>query len=538
MAQPEERFKIDSAFGEESRWTHDYLNDAWSLLVRLMDNVQVDPPMGIQVRLKKDKELHGIAGYASSSEIGFTSNVWPKDRDRLWILAHELVNLFACHYGGAGGFPSDWWSNGRSPFPEYVSCLVMEELGYKEAAAYRREIQQGEPDHDLFWKLHEQFGFKLFARFFALVRADGIDLGCVGEHWPYPDEARSAYTMAYLSIAAGTNLAKLFREHRIGREPPDWKQIHLQIPYVPYEVTAEEVDRVIAVREHLFSKEHHGEGIEILMELYKRGNLYLPSPEFTDSLVIGDSPISFTVTSDFGIESDWTQGFLESAAMALVRVLKIEDVRIPGYVPVSLVKKANLGGIGGGASKTSIDFISDCWPMEQFRFWILSQELAKLIGFHLGGQLPEDWWGHGNKPFATYASVLALREMGKLEVADWVRDMHREAEDHELFWSLHELVGTQWVSRFFRLLREDEIVYERIGQGLENPQPLRTLYIVTYLSLACEKNLAGLCQAHDIIAEPDEVDHLMKLRSRLFGREGEGGANRNSRDRFRRGEIE
>ena len=234
-----ERFLVESEFGKESAWTEPFLNDAWKVLVRLMDNGRIKPPRGIGVTLEKDPDFGGIGGYASPVSIGFTSNAWPKDRDRIWILAHELTNLFAAHYGGAGGFPADWWSNGRSPFPEYVSCLVMEELGYREAAAYRREGAREKADHVLFWKLHERYGFRLFSRFFKLVSADGLDMGNVGRPWPFPDEARAAYTIAYLSIAAGTNLAPLCREHLIGREPSDWKRIHPEIVFLPYNVTTE-----------------------------------------------------------------------------------------------------------------------------------------------------------------------------------------------------------------------------------------------------------------------------------------------------------
>jgi hypothetical protein len=565
----DERFLVESEFGKEAAWTEPFLNDAWKVLVRLMDNRKIEPPSGIHVSLKKDPDMGGIGGWATPESIGFTSNAWPKDKHRIWILAHELTNLFAAHYGGAGGYPADWWANGRSPFPEYVSCLVMEELGYREAAEHRKAGMQSKPDHMLYWKLHAKHGFELFARFFKLVNADGLDMGLVGKPWPHPDEARSAYTMAYLSMAAGENIAGLCREHGIGAEPDDWKRIHPSIPFEPYSVTAEEVEGVMAVRAHLFDRRSRGPGVEILRDLFRKGRTYQPSAEPEDGSTAGadeDMPtgadalpasdsIAFDVRSEFGAESAWTEDFLVRTAAALVEVLEMDTSSLPARVPVHLRKVADLGGISGGATSSAIDLISDSWPEEPFRRWILSQELARLIGSHLGGKLPEYWWGHGNKPFAAYASVLALEKMGFAGEADWVRDMHRDKPDHEFFWSLHERAGSGWTSRFFRLLREDGIEFEILGRGADHPQRTRSLYLIVYLSLACGENLATLCSEHGIGTKPAgwdewnpdlpfepyritaaEVDALMERRQELFGAEKDTPALLSQRKRFRRGE--
>ena len=109
---PATTFDVTSAFGEESAWTQGYLERSAKLLVRWMDAPGVAPPERIPVELRKDPRFGGIAGAAGPTSLSFTSNVWPEERFRHWILAHELANLMACHYAGSGGFPSDWWSNG------------------------------------------------------------------------------------------------------------------------------------------------------------------------------------------------------------------------------------------------------------------------------------------------------------------------------------------------------------------------------------------------------------------------------------------
>ena len=64
-----------------------------------------------------------------------------------------------------------------------------------------------------------EWRFAIFASFFSLIRNDGIDLGKIGTPWPAPDARRSTWTIAYLSLAAGKNLAPLFREYGIGTSP-------------------------------------------------------------------------------------------------------------------------------------------------------------------------------------------------------------------------------------------------------------------------------------------------------------------------------
>lgn len=124
-AAPQPEFRITSEYGEESAWVPAFLDRAAGVLTRLMDAPGVPPPRTIDVTLKKDPQNMGVGGWASPTAIGFTSSSWPDEQWRHWILVHELVNLYAAHYGGAGGYPSDWWSNGRSPFPSYACCLVL-----------------------------------------------------------------------------------------------------------------------------------------------------------------------------------------------------------------------------------------------------------------------------------------------------------------------------------------------------------------------------------------------------------------------------
>lgn len=267
LASPQ--FSITSDFADEANWVEAHLQASASALIRLMANPDVLPPANIAVVLEMDPDAGGsIGGWASPVEIGLSSDECPKETLRVWILTHELCNLFAAHYAGHGGFPSDWWSNGRSPFPAYLAGLVLRETGEIEAADWLRESSSSERDHEMYWALHEKFGFDLFAKTFVLLRRDNIDLGEINPPWPHPNQTRSAYTIAYLSLAAGTNLRQMILSYGIGHEPDDWNQIHPEIPFQEYQVGADEVVGIQRAR----VKAIQSDGSDRLRTLFKAGN--------------------------------------------------------------------------------------------------------------------------------------------------------------------------------------------------------------------------------------------------------------------------
>ena len=232
-------FRIRSGFGAEADWVPEHLTAAAEVLVRRMESPELEPPGPIEVTLVLDPPgEHG--GWATENALGYVGDRFPEESPYVWILTHELCNVFAAHYGGHGGFPSDWWSNGRSPFPTYLTWLVLAEIGHEDTADWLRTSNAEEPDYQLYWALHERFGFGLFARTLRLLRADDLDLGEIQPPWPHPNARRSAYTVAYLSLAAGEDLTALVSAHRIGHEPSDWSRVHPDLPFEPYVLRSSE----------------------------------------------------------------------------------------------------------------------------------------------------------------------------------------------------------------------------------------------------------------------------------------------------------
>jgi hypothetical protein len=154
------------------------------------------------------------------------------------LTLHETLNLFTGKVGG-GGWPTDWWADHRSPFPNAMDEQVLRYVGnlqnnqtLKDAAAAQR-VRFADPSQKsfdrqvlMFDNLFDRFGgFGGFSRFFRLVQEDGIRWPVVGRDPTYSgddnhSEQLSEYVIAYLSLAFGTemDLTPIFAESGVGTD--------------------------------------------------------------------------------------------------------------------------------------------------------------------------------------------------------------------------------------------------------------------------------------------------------------------------------
>lgn len=241
-AEPPE-FRLYGDFPAEHIWSKKLLERAHERFAHHFSHALVDQPKRISVSIRRDPKSRGVSGSAEygRNALYFESNLWQNDRFRRWILIHELANLLAARYGSQG-YPSDWWSNGRSPFPVYAAWLILSDLGYAQDAHWLKQRYAHEKDHALFWHLHEHYGPKLFKAFFRLLRLDGVSLDRIGKAWPHPDPQRAQRTACYLSRAAGENLAAILSQYGIGKRPHDWLLRHKRIPFIAYTIDAPKID--------------------------------------------------------------------------------------------------------------------------------------------------------------------------------------------------------------------------------------------------------------------------------------------------------
>ncbi len=237
-------FIIHSDFPKQNVWVKRLLQNAHKIIHKNLHHELATEPKKITIIIKRKSKMKGIGGSANfqKNTLSFKSNLWQEDRYRRWILIHELVNLLSAHYGSQG-YPSDWWSNGRSPFPVYVTWFVLKELRYVQDVHWLKKQYQNKKDHQLYWALHEEYGMELFRRFFYYLKRDEVSLNKIGKPWPHPDKRRSLYAMGYLSLSAKKNLAKTFQKYEIGKKPSDWRLRHREIRFIPYKITQEGISQ-------------------------------------------------------------------------------------------------------------------------------------------------------------------------------------------------------------------------------------------------------------------------------------------------------
>jgi hypothetical protein len=127
---------------------------------------------------------------------------------------HEALNDWT---GMASpGWPTDWWADHQSAFPNLMDFHVMQTIGManddqnliKAAAAQKKRFYPGGDSADpkvvaldnVFAAMPNGDGFAGFSEMFAMHSADGVKWDGLGVR--NPDVKRSEYVVAYMSLAA------------------------------------------------------------------------------------------------------------------------------------------------------------------------------------------------------------------------------------------------------------------------------------------------------------------------------------------------
>ena len=164
----------------------------------------------------------------------------PADR---WATASPMTRSWAAAYGATGfwgyllalheaindwtgmassGWPTDWWADHQSAFPNLMDFHVMNTIGVenndanlvKAAAAQKKRFYPGGDSADakvvaldnVFALMPGGDGYAGFSHMFAMQTGDGVKWDGLGV--PNPDVKRSEYVVAYMSLAAGQSVLK------------------------------------------------------------------------------------------------------------------------------------------------------------------------------------------------------------------------------------------------------------------------------------------------------------------------------------------
>ncbi len=155
---------------------------------------------------------------------GFTGNAYGVTSFWGYLLSlHEAINDWTGM--SSGGWPTDWWADHQSAFPNLMDFHVMNSIGtantdanlIKASVAQKGRFYPGGDTADpkvvaldnVFMAMPNMDGFAGFSRLFALQSGDGVSWDSLGV--PNPDVKRSEYVVAYMSLAAQQAVLKLLQ---------------------------------------------------------------------------------------------------------------------------------------------------------------------------------------------------------------------------------------------------------------------------------------------------------------------------------------
>jgi hypothetical protein len=164
----------------------------------------VDPKLGANVGVTVTGDAYPN-GYTSESGIS-VPGFWG-----YLLTLHEFINVWTGEM--TSGWPTDWWADHRSPFPNAMDEEVFRDLGARQgnsvltnAATAQHERYTGserDPEVLMFLGFFDRFGgFPAYNKVFSLVRADGLRWDSLGVANPSP--LRSEYVIAYLQLGLRT----------------------------------------------------------------------------------------------------------------------------------------------------------------------------------------------------------------------------------------------------------------------------------------------------------------------------------------------
>jgi hypothetical protein len=161
------------------------------------------------------------------------------------LTLHEAINVYTGLI--SGGWPSDWWADDRSPFPNAMDYEILQTLGTQQnnatllaaATAQKDRFDNSaqnpsgyDPEVAMFVNFYNQFcqgspctGFPAYRRAFGLVVADHISWPSVSADASYTGDNNysaqlSEYVIAYLQLGFGTttDLTQAFVDSGVGSE--------------------------------------------------------------------------------------------------------------------------------------------------------------------------------------------------------------------------------------------------------------------------------------------------------------------------------
>lgn len=156
--------------------------------------------------------------------------------DGFWgylLSLHETINDWTGQV--SGGWPTDFWADHVSAFPNSMDWRIMAALGTEDndanltaaAKAQKSRFYPGgdsaDPRVPMFDTIFDlpNMGFTGYSRIFGLVQKDGMHWDDVADNGANPDVRRTEYVIAYLSLGAGQSQLMTMQAANVANGTPD-----------------------------------------------------------------------------------------------------------------------------------------------------------------------------------------------------------------------------------------------------------------------------------------------------------------------------
>ena len=189
---------------------------------------------------------------------------------------HEMINDFTGQV--SGGWPTDFWADHVSAFPNSMDWHIMALLGTKNndpnltkaSAAQKARFYPGGDSVDARVGMFDQifdlpnYGFGGLSRVFAWVGKDKLSWDGLGV--ANPDKKRTEYVMAYLSLGAGKQVTSIMQAANVGNGKDDGAGDP------GYNVVAADIDAIASDHCALVSAEAQGVNVTNDWKAFRSGN--------------------------------------------------------------------------------------------------------------------------------------------------------------------------------------------------------------------------------------------------------------------------
>jgi hypothetical protein len=260
-------------------------------------------------------------------------------------------------------------------------------------------------------------------------------------------------------------------------------------------------------------------------------------PKNSGYSVFHSTNISMWEIHDAKVYEDNKEGFdeiialLENGYFGIVKRLGT-GLKLP--VRVIIDKGGCCGGWAGGGDVGYADGdFMDAGGLQWTRGVVIGEVVNNVTGT-VASEWPRDWWADTAWYFPGFVAADVLKELNPAAGNKWeVDEKYPTYPTYVLFRALLMEKGWEVYQKLFQLVKTDKMAWDKVGT---NPSPIKTNYVIAYLSLAYGENLGSRFKTAGKVGAADTtvIQAIMDAHGKLVA----AGASAPGWSKFRTGDYQ